>query len=198
MPKSLPPHPEKSETAESARRLDLVSFFLGICFSASSRGKWIEDIKGAGWKFSISERYIFEMVDRMSSEQRSRNMAAIRSKHTKPELVVRKLVFSMGYRYRLHVAGLPGTPDLVFPSRRKIIEVRGCFWHRHACRVGRRIPQSNREYWIAKIKRNKWRDQVNQSRLIKLGWSVLTVWECEARDVDRVRARLSRFLSAGV
>lgn len=134
------------------------------------------------------------MADWMTSRQRSRNMAAIRSKHTKPELLVRKLVFSMGYRYRLHVAKLPGKPDLVFRRSRKIIEVRGCFWHRHTCRDGKRVPGSNQDYWIAKIKRNRERDAANQKQLVKDGWTILVIWECETKDVNQLRIQLRQFL----
>ncbi len=123
-------------------------------------------------------------------------MAAVRSKDTTPEMTVRRLVHRLGFRYRLHVAGLPGRPDLVFPGRRKAIDVRGCFWHMHAC--GRcRIPASRRGYWVAKLRRNRERDRRTRRRLSRLGWRVLTVWECQTRDPARLAARLESFLRAG-
>ena len=93
-------------------------------------------------------------MDWLTPEQRTRNMAAIRAKDTKPEMLVRKVVFRLGYRYRLHVPDLPGHPDLVFPRLRKIIDVRGCFWHRHTCKDGARTPAANAGYWKSKIERN--------------------------------------------
>src|SRR3954447_10513430 len=105
-------------------------------------------------------------------------MAAVTSKDTGPELLVRRIIHRMGYRYRLHVRTLPGTPDLVFPARRKIINVSGCFWHMHGC--GRcQIPATRRPYWEAKLHRNRRRDQRTRRALQRLGWAVLTVWECE-------------------
>ncbi|MGA2498390.1 MAG: very short patch repair endonuclease [Tepidisphaeraceae bacterium] len=124
-------------------------------------------------------------------------MTAVKSKDTAPELAVRRLVHGLGYRYRLHVRGLPGTPDMVFPCRRKIINVNGCFWHAHGC--GRcRIPATRRAYWLAKLKRNKARDQRNRRALRRLGWDVLTVWEChtvtkkQVALVERVRKFLGK------
>lgn len=120
-------------------------------------------------------------------------MAAIRSKDTRPELVVRKLVHGMGYRYRLHVRSLPGTPDMVFPARRKVINVSGCFWHMHGC--GRcRMPATRRAYWSAKLARNKSRDQRTRRALRRLGWDVLVVWECQTKSKDRLARRLRAFL----
>jgi DNA mismatch endonuclease (patch repair protein) len=121
-------------------------------------------------------------------------MAAVKSKDTTPELIVRRLAHSLGYRYRLHVRSLPGTPDLVFPSRRKIINVSGCFWHMHGC--GRcRIPSSRRSYWLAKLKRNKQRDQRTRRALRRLGWDVLTVWECQTKDLQKLAQRVTAFLA---
>lgn len=122
-------------------------------------------------------------------------MAAIRSKDTRPELVVRKLVHGMGYRYRLHVRSLPGTPDMVFASRRKVINVSGCFWHMHGC--GRcRLPATRRRYWAAKLARNKSRDQRTRRALRRLGWDVLVVWECQTKSTDRLARRLRAFLGS--
>ena len=106
-----------------------------------------------------------------------RIMAAVKSKDTTPELVVRRLVHSLGYRYRLHVRSLPGTPDLVFPRLRKIINVNGCFWHGHSCRDGH-LPKSAKKYWPKKLLCNKRRDALNDGRLRRMGWRLVVVWEC--------------------
>ena len=134
------------------------------------------------------------MADWLTREQRHRNMSAIRATDTKPEMIVRKLVFSLGYRYRLHVRNLPGRPDLVFPRLRKIIEIRGCFWHRHTCKDGSRTPEMNANYWKPKIDRNVARDQENERRLLEMGWQVLILWECEIKRRDQLRQMLSQFL----
>jgi DNA mismatch endonuclease, patch repair protein len=133
------------------------------------------------------------MADVLTPEQRSRCMSRVRAKDTKPELLVRRLVHSLGYRYRLHVRGLPGTPDMVFPSRRKVINISGCFWHMHRC--GRcRIPLSRRAYWRVKLTRNRERDQQTRRGLRRLGWEVLTVWECQVTDTGKLTARITEFL----
>ena len=137
------------------------------------------------------------MTDRLSPEDRSRNMAAIRSKGMKPERIVRSLVHRMGYRYRLHRKGLPGKPDLVFGPRRKVSFVHGCFWHQHddpACKIARK-PKSNQGYWDEKLARNVARDKRNQAGLEAQGWSVLIIWECETKDVEALKGSLQRFLS---
>lgn len=136
------------------------------------------------------------MTDRVSPAIRSRNMKAIRSKGMKPEIAVRKLAHAMGYRFRLHKAGLPGKPDLVFASRRKVIFVHGCFWHGHddpSCQDGR-LPKSNLDYWVPKLERNKVRDASHIELLQSDGWDVEVIWECETRDTDALRLRLARFL----
>lgn len=122
-------------------------------------------------------------------------MAAIKSKNTKPEMAVRQLLHAMGYRFRLHRPGLPGKPDIVFASRRAIVEVRGCFWHQHPdpeCADARR-PKSNSDYWIQKLERNRSRDAANLRTLADLGWRVLELWACELRDPN-LQARLLKFL----
>lgn len=111
----------------------------------------------------------------------------------KPELAVRRLVHSLGYRYRLHKNCLPGKPDLVFTSRLKVIFVHGCFWHGHTCIDGR-APQSNQSYWGPKLARNRERDAVNEATLEVLGWSVMIVWECETKDREALSRRLRKFL----
>jgi|SRR6516162_1819815 DNA mismatch endonuclease (patch repair protein) len=124
------------------------------------------------------------MSDVFSSEKRSAVMRSVHGKDTKVELVVRRSVHAMGYRYRLHRGDLPGCPDLVFPMRCKVIFVHGCFWHGHSCARGDRQPQTNAKYWVEKIARNKARDLRNTDRLRELGWQSLIIWECEARDSD--------------
>lgn len=125
---------------------------------------------------------------------RSRTMRAIRGKDTKPEWAVRRLLHRAGYRYRLHVKELPGKPDLVFPSRRKVILIHGCFWHGHDCTRGDRAPKTNTVYWTAKIRRNKERDCQHVAMLRGHGWKVLTVWECEINRPN-ILTRLRRFLN---
>lgn len=123
-------------------------------------------------------------------------MAKVRSRDTSTELVVRRLLHSLGYRYRLHDSRLPGRPDLTFPSRRKAILVHGCFWHLHSepsCKLAR-LPKSRLDYWIPKLEANRARDERNLSELNKAGWSSFIVWECELRDIDRITRRLAAFL----
>ena len=136
------------------------------------------------------------MADTRTQEQRRRNMQAIRSKDTGCERTVRRLVHGLGYRYRLHRKGLPGRPDLVFPGRKKAIFVHGCFWHAHGCRYAW-PPKSRLEYWLPKLERNKRRDVENCAELESLGWQVLTVWECDLRDLDALTATLLGFLERG-
>lgn len=134
-------------------------------------------------------------MDKISPQRRSANMRAIRSKGMKPEMLVRRLVHSLGYRYRLHRKDLPGKPDLAFIGQRKAIFVHGCFWHQHpGCREGR-VPGSNTGYWGPKLARNAERDRENEARLRAAGWRVLTVWECETGQPDALSARLISFLS---
>jgi DNA mismatch endonuclease (patch repair protein) len=121
-------------------------------------------------------------------------MRAVKSADTKPEMTVRRMAFSMGYRYRLHRKELPGKPDLVFTRRRKVIFVHGCFWHGHDCSRGARIPKHNKEYWIAKIGKNTQRDASNQLTLKKMGWTYLVLWECGLKDVIKLRNQLHDFL----
>ena len=128
------------------------------------------------------------MVDRITPERRSWLMSRVRSKDTTPELSVRRLVHGLGYRYRLHRKDLPGNPDIVFPRRRKIIFVHGCFWHGHDCKAGRKRPKANEEYWSAKLARNWDRDAANPVLLRVQGWDVLIVWECDLKRPDDLTA----------
>lgn len=136
------------------------------------------------------------MADVLTPEQRRRNMSAIKGKNTKPEMMVRQLAHSLGYRYRLHRKDLPGKPDLVFPSRRKVIEVYGCYWHMHDCRYGRVVPKTNAEFWQTKRLSNVTRDTRNTEELAKQGWRVLIIWECEVRDTEKLRERITEFLDS--
>ena len=129
-----------------------------------------------------------------TAEQRSRIMRAVKGADTTPELAVRRLAHSMGYRFRLHRNDLPGKPDLTFPRLRKVIFVHGCFWHGHDCPRGARVPVQNRDYWTRKVARNVERDMSAQSALHCLGWKSLVVWECEIKEQDRLRRALRRFL----
>ena len=136
------------------------------------------------------------MVDSLSPEERSEIMARVRSKNSRPEMAIRRLVFALGYRYRLHARTLPGCPDLVFRSKRKVIFVHGCFWHRHASCALARMPKSRLDFWIAKLEGNRQRDQKNKRALSREGWKVLTIWECQLNDAVRLEARIRRFLDA--
>lgn len=136
-------------------------------------------------------------MDTLSPAQRSERMARVRGRDTKPEISVRKLLFSMGYRYRLHDSMLPGKPDIVLRSRRKIIFVHGCFWHRHANCALARLPKSRETFWSTKLENNRLRDRRVKAALRRAGWSVATVWECQLKDVARLKRRLRRFLETG-
>jgi DNA mismatch endonuclease (patch repair protein) len=134
------------------------------------------------------------MTDVLTPEQRRRCMAAIRGRNTRPELLVRSMVHRMGHRYRLHSRALPGQPDLVFPSKKKIIFVHGCFWHMHRCRYGRVRPRTNTEFWDSKRRANAARDKRNSAALRAAGWRVLVVWECSTRNPETLIKRLADFL----
>jgi DNA mismatch endonuclease, patch repair protein len=127
--------------------------------------------------------------------ERSAIMRAVRSRDTAPELKVRRLAHGLGFRFRLGGRGLPGSPDLAFARLSACIFVHGCFWHGHGCARGARVPQANRAYWLAKIARNRARDEASLQALRRLGWRALVVWECETRDEAALARRLRRFLS---
>lgn len=136
-------------------------------------------------------------MDILSVKERSNRMSKIRATDTRPELVVRRLLFSLGYRYRIHDRKLPGTPDIVFRSKKKVIFVHGCLWHSHDCRAGCRRPKSNTEYWDAKLDSNRVRDESNADSLSRLGWRTLTVWECDVASregIEKTQARIIGFL----
>jgi DNA mismatch endonuclease (patch repair protein) len=128
---------------------------------------------------------------------RSENMRAIHGKDTLPEMAVRRLVHSLGYRFRLHRQDLPGKPDLAFPARRKVIFVHGCFWHSHACKAGL-IPKTNRDFWLPKLRKNKARDRRNLKALTQLGWDALVIWQCELKNSRALRQCVKRFLGRRV
>lgn len=134
------------------------------------------------------------MVDVLTKEQRSYNMSRIRSRNTKPEMLIRSLVHRMGYRFRLHRRDLPGCPDMVLPKHHKIIFVHGCFWHMHNCSYGRVTPKTNAKFWQSKREGNVARDKRNLGRLRRAGWKVLTIWECQTRNPKKLIEKLRRFL----
>lgn len=135
-------------------------------------------------------------MDTLSPDQRSERMGRIGGKNSRPEMIVRRAVHAMGYRYRLHKADLPGKPDLVFIAAKKIIFVHGCFWHRHDCKLGR-LPKSRVDFWLPKLEKNRLRDAANREALDALGWQCLTIWECEVNDRNALMARLADFLGRG-
>ena len=136
------------------------------------------------------------MVDVFTPQKRSAVMSRIQGKHTKPELVVRRLLHGMGYRFRLHRRDLPGTPDILLPGRRTAIFVHGCFWHSHeGCRLASK-PHSNQAYWSGKLDRNRRRDQASQAALVDAGFDVLTVWECEVKNKEAAREALISFFAS--
>jgi len=136
------------------------------------------------------------MADTLTPSERSERMSRVRSRHTGPELAVRKLVHKLGFRYRLHVSALPGSPDLVFRRLGKVIFVHGCFWHRHratTCKLAR-LPKSKQEFWVEKLEGNRLRDAANIRRLRNEGWKVLQIWECQLKDNAKLERRLALFL----
>lgn len=135
------------------------------------------------------------MVEPPPSKERSHNMGQVRSANTTPELIVRKACHRLGHRYRLHVKGLPGTPDLVFAGKRKVIFVHGCFWHRHVGCKRSSTPATRKEYWLAKFTRNVARDCDAVKRLEEEGWQVLVLWECTLKDIIELENTLSNFLT---
>lgn len=134
------------------------------------------------------------MTDVLTPQQRSFNMSRIRSRDTKPEIIVRSIVHGLGYRYRLHKKELPGKPDVVLVRHRKIIDVHGCFFHMHNCRYGSVVPATNAEFWRTKRLSNAERDRRNLKALKRDRWSVMVVWECETRNVSKLSKRIERFL----
>ena len=143
-------------------------------------------------------RWVADITD---PKTRSRMMSQIKSKDTKPELAIRKRLYAMGYRYRLHVKRLPGKPDIVFPGRKALVFVNGCFWHYHDCHLFK-MPATRREWWRAKLEGNRRRDELNQTTLLAAGWRVMVVWECAWRkknretEYDQITANIARWLES--
>jgi|SRR5579862_632723 len=133
-------------------------------------------------------------MDDIATQRRSENMRRIRSIDTRPELLVRSLVHRLGYRFRLHGNDLPGKPDLVFASTRKVIFVHGCFWHQHRRCVDGRIPKSRLSYCVPKLEWNQRRDAANRAKLARLEWRSLTLWDCETKDVASLKKKIQNFL----
>jgi DNA mismatch endonuclease (patch repair protein) len=123
-------------------------------------------------------------------------MSAVRGKNTGPELRLRRIVYGLGYRYRLHRRNLPGTPDLVFPGRRKVVFLHGCFWHQHEGCAAARIPKTRPEFWLEKFSQNKARDERVVASLEAAGWRSLVIWECELAEPDKVASLIMQFLGA--
>ncbi len=134
-------------------------------------------------------------TDVFSAEKRSAVMRRVKGKDTKPELLVRRALTRLGARYRLHRKDLPGAPDVVMPGRKLAIFVHGCFWHGHDCARGARVPKANRDYWLAKVGRNRERDTRHRAALTALGWRVETIWECDLKDRAALEARLLEILA---
>ncbi|MCC6156954.1 MAG: DNA mismatch endonuclease Vsr [Deltaproteobacteria bacterium] len=134
-------------------------------------------------------------MDTLTPLERSERMSRVKSRDTKPEKAVRSLLHSLGYRYRLQGKDLPGRPDLLFRSRRKVVFVHGCFWHRHRGCALARLPKSRLNFWLPKLESNAMRDRTAQSRLRKMGWNYLVVWECQIGDREKLSKRLIEFLS---
>jgi DNA mismatch endonuclease (patch repair protein) len=135
------------------------------------------------------------MADVLTPQQRSFNMSRIRSRDTRPEMIVRSIVHRLGYRYRLHKRDLRGKPDVVLVRHRKIIDVHGCFFHMHKCKYGSVVPATNAKFWKAKRLSNVERDRRNQRALRRAGWEVMIVWECETRNLASLEERLQKFLA---
>lgn len=134
------------------------------------------------------------MSDVFTPEKRSSVMRRVKGRDTSPELKVRRILTRLGARYRLHRADLPGKPDIVMPGRKLAIFVHGCFWHGHDCARGARVPKANRDYWLAKVGRNRVRDVASQAALAQAGWRVETIWECEMKDEAGLEGRLADLL----
>ena len=136
---------------------------------------------------------LYFQMDTLTQEQRSALMSKIRGKNTTPELLVRKYLWSLGFRYRLHRKDLPGSPDLVFSSKRKVVFVHGCFWHGHVCRRDK-LPKTRTDFWKEKMDRNAKRDRLNVKKLKKLGWKSFEIWECQVKSGKSFK-KLLKFLA---
>lgn len=137
------------------------------------------------------------MTDTLTPAERSERMARVKGKDTKPEMLVRRLLHRMGYRYRLHAKDLPGRPDVVFRGKKKAVFVHGCFWHRHPGCALARLPKSRLAFWKQKLEGNRQRDLRNQKALTAMGWDFIVIWECEVGNATALEQRLSKFLGCG-
>jgi DNA mismatch endonuclease, patch repair protein len=135
------------------------------------------------------------MADTVSRSVRSHIMASVKQKHTKPELIVRSYLHNLGFRFRVQRKDLPGSPDIILPKHRTVIFVHGCFWHQHQGCTKARRPTSNQDYWDNKLSGNVQRDKKKTAALRKLGWNVITVWECETKDLSKLQKRLRTIIS---
>lgn len=162
--------------------LRMIFIFCGFCFNLLR-------------SFNLQKASYMPRYDPLSASERSKRMSLVRGSDTKPEYIVRKLVYSMGYRYRLHAKDLPGKPDLVFRGRKKVIFVHGCFWHQHGCRHYRQ-PRTRESFWLPKLEANVRRDRENIRQLRNMGWRSLFVWECQLNKggLKRTASRIKRFL----
>ena len=135
-------------------------------------------------------------MDKISKFQRSKNMSSIKSKNTKPEILIRSLLFSKGYRFKIHDKKLPGKPDIVMPKLKTVVNVHGCYWHYHGCSRSN-VPKTKTKYWLEKLENNKRRDSQNKRKLTKLGWKVIDVWECmlKRRNIDKTFDKLQRTIA---
>jgi DNA mismatch endonuclease, patch repair protein len=137
-------------------------------------------------------------VDIYTKQKRSQIMSHISGKNTKPEIIIRKIAHSLGYRFRLHKKDLPGKPDIVFPKYKKVIFVNGCFWHGHKNCKRSKLPTTNKNFWKDKIEGNKKKDKGNLIRLKKLGWNYLVIWQCEIKvaNHEKMKNKINKFLSS--
>jgi DNA mismatch endonuclease (patch repair protein) len=134
------------------------------------------------------------MADSLTKSQRQICMSHNKSKGTSPELFIRKIISSLGYRCSLHRKNLPGCPDIIFPKRKKVIFINGCFWHRHSCKKGRSMPATRKKFWQQKFDETIKRDKKNKRELKKLGWKVLVIWECQIKKPEKLISKISKFL----
>jgi DNA mismatch endonuclease, patch repair protein len=158
----------------------------------SPRRGWSDNLVPTGRIFGVAP---INRKQRSRDEIRSHIMRSVKSRDTGPEVRVCSILWRAGHRYRLHYAHLPGKPDIVFPGKRKVVFVHGCFWHSHSCEKGR-PPKSRAEYWIPKLKRNVQRDRLARKALRKLGWSSLVVWQCQVKNETKLIRTLNRYLAA--
>ena len=136
------------------------------------------------------------MADTISPKHRSWNMSRVRSKNTKPEIKIRSMLHAKGFRFRKNVKNLPGVPDIVLPKYKSIIFVHGCFWHQHKGCVKSHIPKSNVEFWTEKLGKNVVRDKKHNKELKQAGWRILTIWECEMKDLNKLERKLKKFFES--